>query len=57
MYMNSPVVSGDLLLGFSHLKKGQLFCLDARTGTTLGPGRRVAETTPQYLLVPPRCSR
>ena len=38
MYMNSPVVSGDLLLGFSHLKKGQLFCLDARTGTTLWTG-------------------
>ena len=38
MYMNSPVVSGDLLLGFSHLKKGQLFCLDARTGATLWTG-------------------
>jgi outer membrane protein assembly factor BamB len=41
MYMNSPVVSGDLLFGFSHLKKGQFFCLDARTGATLwtGPAR------------------
>jgi outer membrane protein assembly factor BamB len=36
--MNSPVVSGDLLLGFSHLKKGQLFCLDAHTGATLWTG-------------------
>ena len=35
MYMNSPVVVGDLLFGFSHLKKGQIFCLDARTGATL----------------------
>lgn len=35
MYMNSPVVSGDLLYGFSHRNKGQFFCLDARTGATL----------------------
>ncbi len=32
MYMSSPVLSGDLLFGFSHFKKGQLFCLDAATG-------------------------
>jgi len=38
MYMNSPVLSGDLLFGFSHLKKGQLFCLDAGTGATLWTG-------------------
>lgn len=38
MYMNSPVITGDLLFGFSHLKKGQLFCLDARTGATLWQG-------------------
>jgi outer membrane protein assembly factor BamB len=38
MYMNSPVIEGDLLIGFSHLKKGQLFCLDARTGATLWTG-------------------
>ena len=35
MYMNSPVIVGDLLFGFSHLKKGQIFCLDARTGAIL----------------------
>ena len=35
MYMNSPVVSGDQLFGFSHRNKGQFFCLDARTGATL----------------------
>jgi outer membrane protein assembly factor BamB len=38
MYMNSPVLSGDFLFGFSHLKKGQLFCLDANTGATLWTG-------------------
>ncbi len=35
MYMNSPVVSGDYIFGLSHKRKGQLFCLDARTGQTL----------------------
>ncbi|MEK6325469.1 MAG: PQQ-binding-like beta-propeller repeat protein [Acidobacteriota bacterium] len=35
MYMNSPVVSGDYLFGLSHKRKGQFFCLDARTGQTL----------------------
>ncbi len=38
MYMNSPVVVGDFVYGFSHLKKGQLFCLDARTGATIWTG-------------------
>jgi outer membrane protein assembly factor BamB len=35
MYMSSPVVSGDLLFGFSHFKRGQFFCLDPRSGATL----------------------
>lgn len=35
MYMNSPVLEGDLLFGLSHLRKGQFFCLNARTGETL----------------------
>lgn len=35
MYMNSPVLSGDYLVGLSHKRKGQFFCLDARTGQTL----------------------
>lgn len=35
MYMNSPVASGDYLFGLSHKRKGQFFCLDARTGETL----------------------
>ncbi len=34
MYMSSPVADGTMLYGFSNRRKGQLFCLDARTGTT-----------------------
>ncbi|HEV2762684.1 MAG TPA: PQQ-binding-like beta-propeller repeat protein, partial [Pyrinomonadaceae bacterium] len=41
LYMNSPVLHGNLLFGFSARKKGQLFALDADTGKTVwqGPGR------------------
>ena len=35
MYMSSPVVSADLLFGFSWLKHGQFFCLNPSDGTTL----------------------
>ena len=35
MYMNSPVLQGDYLYGLSHKRKGQFFCIDARTGQTL----------------------
>ena len=35
MYMNSPVLSGHLLFGLSHKRKGQFFCMDARTGEAL----------------------
>ena len=35
MYMNSPILNGDLLFGMSHKNKGQYFCLDARTGKTV----------------------
>jgi outer membrane protein assembly factor BamB len=35
MYMNSPVLNGDYLYGMSHKKKGQFFCLDVKTGTTV----------------------
>jgi outer membrane protein assembly factor BamB len=34
MYMSSPVISGDYLYGLSHKRKGQLFCIDARSGKT-----------------------
>jgi outer membrane protein assembly factor BamB len=33
MYMSSPVVDGAVVYGFSNKRKGQLFCLDAKTGT------------------------
>lgn len=35
MYMSSPVISGDLLFGFSERKSGQFFCLKPSDGTTL----------------------
>lgn len=35
MYMSSPVLDGDYLYGLSALRKGQFFCLDARTGAAL----------------------
>ena len=35
MYMSSPVVSGDLLFGLSHFKRGQFFCLDPHNGAIL----------------------
>jgi outer membrane protein assembly factor BamB len=35
MYLSSPVLRADLLFGFSHRRKGELFCLNARTGTTV----------------------
>jgi outer membrane protein assembly factor BamB len=33
MYMSTPVADGPMLFGFSNRRKGQLFCLDGRTGT------------------------
>lgn len=35
LYMNSPVLQGNLLFGLSVRKKGQFFCIDAETGKTL----------------------
>jgi outer membrane protein assembly factor BamB len=34
MYMSSPVVVGDYVYGLSNKRKGQFFCLDARSGKT-----------------------
>lgn len=34
MYMSSPVVDGSMVYGFGSKRKGQLFCLDAQTGTS-----------------------
>lgn len=41
LYMNSPVLQGNLLFGLSVRNKGQFFCIDAETGKTLwqSPGR------------------
>jgi outer membrane protein assembly factor BamB len=38
MYMNSPLLKGDLLFGYSHKNRGQYFCLDAATGKTMWVG-------------------
>ncbi len=39
--MNTPVLQGNRLIGFSYRKEGQFFCLDADSGKTVweGPGR------------------
>jgi len=41
LVMSSPVLQGNTLYGFSAVKKGQFFAIDADTGKTLwqGPGR------------------
>ncbi|HEV7474919.1 MAG TPA: PQQ-binding-like beta-propeller repeat protein [Pyrinomonadaceae bacterium] len=41
LYFSSPVVQGDTLYGFSIMKKGQFFAMNADTGKTLwqSPGR------------------
>ena len=41
LYLNTPVLQGNLLLGFSVRQKGQFFAIDADTGKTLwqSPGR------------------
>ncbi len=41
MYLNSPVMQGNIIFGLSVLKKGQFFAIDADTGKTLwqSPGR------------------
>jgi outer membrane protein assembly factor BamB len=38
MYMSSPVLSGNLLVGMTHRNRGQIFVLDAATGKTLWKG-------------------
>ena len=41
LYFSTPVLQGNTVFGFSTLKKGQFFALDADTGKTIwqGPGR------------------
>src|SRR5262249_31377119 len=38
LYMCSPILAGNLLVGLSDLKSGHLFCADAKTGKTLWEG-------------------
>jgi outer membrane protein assembly factor BamB len=38
MYMNSPVIAGSVLVGFSHKNRGQYFGLDPKTGKILWQG-------------------
>ncbi len=35
LYLSSPVLTGDRVCGISHKRKGQLFCVDAKTGKTV----------------------
>jgi outer membrane protein assembly factor BamB len=35
MYMSSPIVAGDQLVGFTHRNKGQFFAVDLKSGKTL----------------------
>ena len=68
-YMSTPVLDGGRLYGFSHRKRGQLFCLDAATGRVVwlsegrmgdnaalvaGGGRVFALTTEADLLALPQ---
>jgi outer membrane protein assembly factor BamB len=53
LYMSSAVTDGDLLFGFSHRQKGQLFAIDLTTGKTLwtsdgrlGDNASLTETAP-----------
>ncbi len=46
MYLSNPVVVADTLFGLSHKARGQLFALDAKTGSVLWLGQpREAENT------------
>src|SRR5262249_6211387 len=37
-YMSTPVAVGGRLFGYSHLKRGQYVCLDAKTGEVIWAG-------------------
>lgn len=60
MYMSSPVVSGDLLFGFTERKRGQFFCLKPGDGATLwasegrqGDNAALVATASDLLLLTP----
>lgn len=50
MYMSSPVVDGDYLYGLVSSRKGQFFCLNAKTGETvwITEGREAANASLVY---------
>jgi outer membrane protein assembly factor BamB len=50
--MSSAVVNGDLLYGFSHYSKGQLFCLDPQTGEVLWQGPPRTGQNVMFLSIP-----
>ena len=50
--MTSPVVNDGLVYGFSHLKQGRIFCLEAETGKVLWEGEPRAGENAQFLSVP-----
>ena len=53
MYMSTPVADGATLFGFSNRRKGQIFCLDARTGTAKWTTEGRAGTNASLLSVGP----
>ena len=50
--MSSPVISGDVVYGFSHFKTGQFFGLDPASGEVLWRGEARAGDNAQFLSVP-----
>ena len=50
--MSTAVVNGALLYGFSHYGRGQLFCLDTKTGEVLWQGPRRTGENVMLLAIP-----
>ena len=50
MYMSSPVLVGDLMFGMSHKRRGQFFCINARSGEShwVSDGRQGDNATILY---------
>jgi outer membrane protein assembly factor BamB len=53
MYLSTPVADGSLLFGFSNKRKGQLFCLDAKTGKAAWTSEGRVATNASLLSVGP----
>ncbi len=50
--MNSAIINDDLLFGFSHFKRGQLFCMDPNDGQILWRGPALMGSNATFLSVP-----